>query len=94
MSPSQKPLFDRLRDWLGRSTADPPSRLSKQDALCIARARAAIDHDVQLLDLVQRDVRAGRIVWVVSEAVIGSALVVEIDDATSSVMTMRRTGGR
>jgi hypothetical protein len=87
-------MFDRLRSWLGRSDAEPPSRLSKEDALRIAREGASATHDVRLLTLVRRDVRAGRVVWVVSEAVIGSALVVEVDDATGDVIAVRRTGGR
>jgi hypothetical protein len=41
-----------------------------------------------------RAVKDGRIIWSVSEAAIGSVLVVDIDDVTASAVAIRRVGLR
>ena len=84
-----------LIEWL-RGTKGPASvaKLSEFEAIQIAQTAAAPNSDAPALTLATRAVKDGRIVWSVSEAAIGNVLVVEVDDETSNVVSVRRVGLR
>jgi hypothetical protein len=69
-----------------------PRRLSAQDALQIARDRAVHDgFDPQLLQQISSEEKGGEIRWYISEPAIGSVLVVEVADASTSSYTWCRS---
>lgn len=69
-------------------------RRTENECLALARdAARTAGHDVALLHMV-RFVDGESPRWIVSEASIGSCLVVEIDDATGEVISMDRLSGR
>jgi hypothetical protein len=75
------------------STATP--RLSAANALDVARARATLEgHDPLTLQVVTHREVDGRILWHVSEAAVGSVLLVEIDDESGTINVIRRVSGR
>lgn len=88
-------FYEQLIEWL-RGTKRPLSvaKLSEFEAIQIAQTAAAPNRDAPALTLATRAVKNGRIVWSVSEAAIGNVLVVEVDDETSNVVSVRRVGLR
>lgn len=87
-------LYDLLRRLFGRTEPPVQSRLSRTQAIAIARAASEHDPQQQDLSLATVEPRDGRLVWTVSAGVIGSVLQVEIDDATGEVIDVRRLAGR
>lgn len=86
-------LRDLLRRWLGRPEA-VRTRLSYDEAVAIAREAARGHQMAEELQMTVVNERAGRPIWTVTAAVIGSNLVVEIDDETGQVLEVRRVPGR
>jgi hypothetical protein len=88
-------FYDRLIAWLrGTGAPSPVSNLSESQAIQIAQAAAAATGKTGSLTMATRHVRDGRLVWHVSEAAIGSVLVVDVDDETATVIAVRRVGVR
>lgn len=87
-------LFDRLIAWMRGSAKTPSANLSEGKVLRIASVAASSAGASRELTLASRSTRDGRIVWSVSEAAIGSVLVVDIDDETATVLAVRRVGLR
>jgi len=86
-------FLGRVARWFGSSAATP--RLSAAHALELARARATSEgYDPQTLQMVTHREVDGRIRWHVSEAAVGSVLLVEIDDESGTVNFIRRAPGR
>ena len=70
------------------------TRLSKDEALAIARRATADDPLCQELNLAAIEQKSGVAVWIVSSATVGLVLEVSIDDATAEVLEVRRLGVR
>jgi hypothetical protein len=86
-------FWEHVRRWLRRERA--ASRMSEGDALHLAREHArAAGYDASDLQMITRQMRDGRVVWQVSRPVIGSNLVIEIDDERGEVITCVRVSGR
>jgi hypothetical protein len=86
-------ILGRVARWFKSSTATP--RLSAATALDLARAKAMSEgYDPQALQMVTHREVDGRIRWHVSEAAVGSVLLVEIDDESGTVNFIRREPGR
>jgi hypothetical protein len=85
-------MVDWLRDLLLGPGA-PEGRLDRERVLGIARAAAAGDPWAAELTMTILQARGSAKIWVVSTPTIGSALVVEIDDATEKVLSVRRYNG-
>ena len=83
------------RYLLGLLTGAEPvaTRLSADEAIALARAGAGIAN-IDDLNMASVQVRAGQKVWIVSEAAIGSVQVVEVDDATGTILSKYRRGIR
>lgn len=90
MSPG---FLRRLFGGYDRTTADPPARLTAEEAERIARDDAAGHWQASELVLRDRQVENGRVLWQFWTATIGSSLEVDVDDTTGGP-TVRRFGGR
>lgn len=75
-------------------TPPPPSRLTREQAVAIARGAVPPGQDPERLVMPHCWQRDGRLIWTVSEAAIGSVLNVDVDDATGEVLAVRRVGLR
>ncbi len=71
----------------------PEGRLDRERVLEIARAAAAADPWAAKLTMTILEARGSAKIWFVSTPTIGTALVVEIDDATEKVLSVRRYNG-
>jgi uncharacterized membrane protein YkoI len=88
-------VFDFLARLLGKKpTRPPPSRLSSDEAIAIARRAVAGDPVAEDLALAKFELRSGKAVWVVSSATVGSMLEISIDDATGQVLEQKYIGMR
>jgi hypothetical protein len=88
-------FYERLTRWLrGAKRPVLVSKLSESETIQIAQAAASADPDARALTLATSAIRDGRIVWSVSQAAIGNVLVVEVDDETGTVVSVRRVGLR
>ena len=87
------PFHDRLIAWL-RGTGELASNRSESQTIQIAQAAAAANGKIGSLTMATRQVRDGRLVWIVSETAFGSVVVVDIDDETGTVLPVRRVGER
>jgi len=87
-------LFDLFRRWFGCAQRKPPTRLSADDAVAIARTAAAGEPlcDQLAMTLVQE--RPGGTVWIVGSAGVGYSLEVTIDDASGRVLEIKHGGLR
>ena len=88
--------MNRIVDWFRERLLGPRAPVGRLDparALEIARAAAADPWAPQLLwtDL---QTRGSAKIWVVSTPWVGCRLIVEIDDATEEVLSVRRFGLR
>lgn len=87
-------MFEFIERWF-RRRQHPKTRLDEVRVVDIAREAAAGQAASRdRLTLVTLGQRGGRITWFVSEAVIGSALVVSIDDESGEVVEIGRHHGR
>jgi hypothetical protein len=82
--------------FLSRLFRPPPprTRLTKQQALELARAEARGHAGADQLTMVILGDIEGRTTWFVRTPTVGSALVVSIDDESASVMAVKRHGIR
>jgi hypothetical protein len=88
-------LIRKLGAWLrGGAGTTVPTKLTEAEAIAIAQAAAAAADHVVDLTMATTRLEGGRVIWNVSEPVVGSKLVVEIDDQTSAVIDVRRVGFR
>jgi hypothetical protein len=87
-------MLEFLRRWFGRSSATVRTRLSREEALAIARHAAAHDSLAPQLALTTIELRAGLPVWIVSSASVGQVLEVSIDDSTGHAFQVQRLGLR
>jgi hypothetical protein len=85
-------LSRALERWFRRPR--PRGRLDAAQALEIARRAAVGEPDADLLAVATLDEDTGRPTWLVSAPVVGSTLVVSIDDETSQVVDVKRYGVR
>jgi len=87
-----------LLDWLNALFAEGqkplPTRLSAEQAIELARAAADSDPRRDLLTMTSVRERDGARIWSVSSATVGSALVVELDDATGEILRVYNVGIR
>ena len=86
----------RVLDWLRQQLfgpAAPQGRLDRERVLEIARAAAAGYREAAELSMTYLEARGSAKIWVVSTPTIGSALVVNIDDATEAVLSVRKYNG-
>ena len=87
-------MFEFIGRWLGGKPPAPPTRLSQEEVLAIAR-RAAADSPVsEYLTMATPELREGKTVWIVNSATIGMMLEVLIDDGNGEVLKIRRIGVR
>jgi hypothetical protein len=84
-------FFKRLRRSK-QSTAQ--TKLSHDAVLAIARRAAANESLAEDLALMRLEQRAGRTIWIVSSATVGSRLHVTIDDSSGEVLEKQLLGGR
>ncbi|HVZ89859.1 MAG TPA: hypothetical protein VHG72_23055 [Polyangia bacterium] len=87
-------LIEWFRERLLGASQETPSRLDRERVLAIARAAAAPDPEAAKLSMTVLQNRAGAKIWVVRPSAVGNVLVVEIDDATEAVLSVRRYGSR
>ena len=82
--------------WLrgGRQEESPSTRLSADQAIQIARAAVEDASTRELLTMTRVDDRGGTLVWTVSQAVMGRATHVEVDDASGRVLQVYASGVR
>ena len=83
-------------DWLRgvRPQDSPSTRLSADQAVQIARSAVEDVSTRELLTMTRIDDRNGTLVWTVSQAVMGRATHVEVDDSTGQVLKVYATGVR
>ena len=91
--------MNRIVEWFRERLLGPRApvgRLDRERVLEIARAAAAAAGDPWAAELAMTNLeaRGSAKIWVVSTPTIGSALVVNIDDATEAVLSVRRFGVR
>ena len=72
----------------------PVGRLDRERVLEIARAAAAGYRGADRLAMANLQTRGNAQIWVVGTPTVGSGLIVEIDDATEAVLSVRRWGLR
>lgn len=87
-------MLGTLHRWLVGPRNGRPTRLSRDQALAIARRAAASDPLASRLGAAILEERSGRRLWSVRSATVGLVLVVTIDDATGAVVEMERFGVR
>lgn len=82
--------------WWRRSDKSPPTRLSAEQAIAIAReAAAATDPTLaRYLTAVEPRTQGDRLVWIVASVAIGAALEVVVDDVSGNVLHQRSHEGR
>lgn len=77
----------------GRASKHSP-RLTTGEALAIARTHAGPEYGVERLTVVQLRDNGDRLVWIVSEPVMGAGLVVIVADDDATVILQRWYSGR
>jgi hypothetical protein len=84
-------LWGVLRDAL---RGGPRTRLSRDEVIPIARA--AVENDPHRDELTMTHVvdRDGRLVWIVTQPVVGHRVWVEVDDGTGQVLNVGKGGLR
>jgi uncharacterized membrane protein YkoI len=87
-------MFAFFRRFLGESEKPVHSRLSREEAVAIARRAAANDPMSQDLSMAMVREQSGKVVWIVCSAAIGRTLEVTVDDASGDVLDVRRVGVR
>jgi hypothetical protein len=87
-------MFRWLRRGGGSSGKAPPTRLSREEAVLIARRAAAAESLSESLSMVDLQDRSGGAVWVVRSATVGLVLEVSVDDASGGVLEIRHLGKR
>jgi hypothetical protein len=88
--------MSRIVEWLRERLLGPRApvgRLDRERVLEIARAAAAGYPGAAELSMTYLEARGSAKIWVVSTPTIGSALVVNIDDATEAVLSVRQYNG-
>ena len=80
--------------WFHKREEDLPTRLSKKEALSIAREAAANKWMGKYLGMVSVEMQAGTPVWCISSTTRGQILLVFVDDTTGKVIEMRTVGIR
>jgi hypothetical protein len=89
--------MSRIVEWFRERLLGPRApegRLDRESALEIARAAAAADPWAPQLLWTDLQTRGSAKIWVVSTPWVGCRLIVEIDDATEEVLSVRRWGLR
>jgi|HubBroStandDraft_6_1064221.scaffolds.fasta_scaffold461282_2 hypothetical protein len=89
--------MSRIIEWFRErllGPRPPVGRLDRERAIEIALAAAAADPWAAELSMTILEARGSAKIWVVSTPTIGNSLVVEIDDATEEVLSVRRYDGR
>jgi hypothetical protein len=89
--------MSRIVEWFRErllGPGAPEGRLDQERVLEIARAAAAGFPGADRLLWTSLQTRGSAKIWVVSTPTVGSALVVEIDDATEAVLSVGRVGLR
>jgi uncharacterized membrane protein YkoI len=83
-------------NWLRgvRQQEAPSTRLSAEQAIQIARAAVEEVSTRELLTMTRVDDRDGTLIWTVSQAVMGRATHVEVDDASGQVLRIYASGIR
>jgi hypothetical protein len=89
--------MSRIIEWLrerllGRRA--PVGRLDRERVLEIARSAAAGYPGADRLAMTILETRGSATIWVVGTPTVGSGLIVEIDDATEAILSVRRWGLR
>ncbi|HEU5134303.1 MAG TPA: hypothetical protein VFU13_04085 [Steroidobacteraceae bacterium] len=87
-------LFDFLARLLGKGPQPPHTRLSRDEAIAIARRAAADDPQSAQLTIAEVRLQSGNAIWSVSAAEVGRHLVISIDDATGAVLEKKHVGLR
>jgi hypothetical protein len=88
-------IVNWLRSAMGIAVPTmPPTRLSAEQAIQIARAAAQHEPFCSELTMTTVRERDGALVWSVGAAIVGKSLRVEIDDATGKVLGVFSGGVR
>ena len=87
-------MFDFYKRLRKSRPAPAPTRLSRDAVLAIARSATANDPLAEELALVTLEQRAGRAIWIVASATVGTSLHVSIDDASGEVLEKQYLGVR
>ena len=89
--------MSRIVEWFRERLLGPRApvgRLDRERVLEIARAAAAGHPEADRLAMSNLQTRGSAKIWVVGTPTVGSGLIVEIDDATEAVLSVRRYGLR
>jgi uncharacterized membrane protein YkoI len=83
-----------LDKWLSKKKKRTDTRLSKDEALAIARKAASVYPNAEELYLVSLEEKAGVLIWIVSSTTVGRTLFVKVDDASGDVIEIKQVGLR